>query len=60
MDKVRRPKVSLPSRYTDIAMLTGGTKIDRTYIRLMCSAMNSYTKHKNDSMKKINRDTSND
>lgn len=60
MNKIRRPKVSLPSRYTDIAMLSGNGKIDRTYIKLMCSAINSYNKHKNDNMKKINRDISND
>ena len=60
MNKVRRPKVSLPSRYTDMAMLGNRTKIDRTFLKLMCSAINSYNKHKNDNMKKINRDTSND
>ncbi len=56
---MNKQKVSLPSRYTDMAMLGGNGKIDRTYIRLMCSAMSAYEKHKNDNMKKVTRELSN-
>jgi len=61
--KIRRPKVKLPGIYKDIAMLSGisnGGKVNRTYIKLMCEAVHTYEKRKNENLRKTNRDNSSD
>lgn len=60
--KIRRPKVNLPAEYKARAMLspTRNGKIDRSYIKMMCEAIHSYNKHRNDSMKKVYKDSSSD
>jgi hypothetical protein len=58
--KVRRPKVNVPSYVKISAMLspkrTGVT--DRNYIKSMVVAIDGYNKKRNESMKKIYKDTS--
>lgn len=54
-----KKKINLPSRYTDMAMLGNNGETNRTFIRLMCSAMSAYEKHKNENMKKVIRELSN-
>lgn len=60
--KKRRPKVNVPSYVKIAAMLSPTSKgrIDRHYIRMMCGAIDSYNRHKNDNLRKIHRDTSDD
>lgn len=62
MQKTSRPKVSVPSQVKIMAMLnprrTG--KIDRQYIRSMCSAIANHDKHKNDNIRKILKESSSD
>lgn len=59
--KIRRPKVNLPGPYKIAAMLSPAKtgKIDRSYIKMMCSAIHSFNKHKADSLKKV-KDASSD
>lgn len=58
--KIRRPKVKVPSYVKIMAMLspkrTG--KTDRSYIRSMVVAIASHEKHKSDNIKKVYRETS--
>lgn len=57
-----RPKVSLPKSVIISAMLSprsGGT-VDRKYLRAMAGAIHTATKHKNDNMRKVHRETSDD
>jgi hypothetical protein len=58
--KVRRPKVKVPGYVKVMAMLSPKRdgKTDRSYIKSMCSAVDSYNRHKNAAMKKIVKDTS--
>ncbi len=57
-----KKKVSVPGYVKDYAMLSPSKsgKIDRSYIRSMCSAIAAYEKHRNDNMKKFNKDTTNE
>jgi hypothetical protein len=58
--KIRRPKVKLPGKYKDVAMLSAinnGGKVERTYIKLMCESVHSYEKRKNENLRKTNRDS---
>lgn len=60
--KVRRPKVNVPSYVKISAMLSPSRsgKINRSYIKSMCLAIDSFNRHKNSAMKKINRESSNE
>lgn len=58
--KIRRPKVNVPSYVKIMAMLSPSRtgKTDRSYIKSMSVAIDSYNRHKNSSMKKVTRDLS--
>ena len=58
--KIRRPKINVPAYVKDAAMLAPDSKgrIDRSYIRLMCSAIDTYNRHRSDSLKKVIKDLS--
>lgn len=60
--KISRPKVNVPGYVKAAAMLspTSKGKIDRQYIRMMCSAIDSYNRHRNDNIRKIMKETSSD
>jgi hypothetical protein len=56
-DKIRRPKVKLPGPYKISIMMSGVAnkgKVDRSYIKLMCSAIHTYETRRNESMRKLN------
>jgi DNA/RNA endonuclease G (NUC1) len=57
--KIRRPKVKVPSYVKVMAMLSPKRdgKTDRSYIKSMCVAIDGYNKHRNAALKKINKDT---
>lgn len=62
-EKIRRPKVKLPGVFKDYALMSAvrnGGKIDRTYIRLMCSAVHTHEQKRNENLRKINKDLSSD
>lgn len=62
-EKVRKPKVNLPGAYKDYALMSAvrnGGKVDRKYIRAMCEAVHTFDQKKNESLRKLNRDTSSD
>jgi hypothetical protein len=58
--KIRRPKVNLPSQYKIWAMLSPSSKgkIDRKMIHDFCDAVHSHQKHRSDTLRKMNRDSS--
>jgi len=60
--KIRRPKVNVPGYVKVAAMLSPSSKgnIDRQYIRMMCSAIDSFNNHRNDNIRKIMKETSSD
>ena len=60
--KKQRPKVNLPGVYKDMAMLAPDSRgrIDRSYIKAMCDAIDTYTKRRNENLRKINKELSND
>jgi hypothetical protein len=53
-----KKKVFIPAYVKDYSMLspTSKGKIDRTYIKLMCSAIDSYNTHRQSNLKKLNKD----
>lgn len=52
-----KPVVKLPKNVIISASLgSRNGKIDRSYLRFMASAIDSANRHKNDNMKKLNRD----
>lgn len=57
--KKLNPAVKLP-KYVVFSSMLGSNKgrTDRTYLRMMASAIHSFEKRKNDSMKKVYKDTS--
>ena len=59
-NKIRRPKVNLASQYKIWAMLSPSSpgKIDRGMIKSFCDATHSFQKNRADSLRKMNRDTS--
>lgn len=60
MSKVN-PVVKLPKNVVISASLGSRTgKVNRSYLRSMASAMDSFEKHKNASLKKVTRDSSSD
>lgn len=59
MSKKVRPIVKLPKNVVISASLgSGNGKVDRTYLRLMASAIESSNRHKNESMRKMTREFS--
>ena len=58
--KVRRPKVNIPSQTKVMAMLSPKRdgKTDRSYIKSMAVAIDGYNKHRNAALKKVYKDTS--
>lgn len=58
-NKVHRPKVKIPSQTKVMAMLSPRRDgiTDRSYIKSMAVAIDSYERHKNNNMKKITRET---
>lgn len=60
--KIRRPKVNIPSYVKVSAMLSPSRsgKINRSYIKSMCVAIDGYDKHRNAALKKMYKDVSSD
>lgn len=62
MQKIRRPKVNLPGSYKILAMMSdirlNKGKTDRTFINMMCSAIHSYEKKKQENFHKVTKDLS--
>ena len=59
-NKVRRPKVKIPSQVKVMAMLSPRRDgiTDRSYIKSMAVAIDCFDRHRNSNMKKIVRETS--